>query len=269
MLHAARWLALAVLALALALGCASAQTRPSALAKAWQNTIGSVIEAPFDNSFSYGLDTAQRSIYELELQAIVPIALKSGMRIVPRLVSPFSEVPFTNGSHFDIGDSRLDVLYAGGATDAHDGPAFGIGPAFSIPTATNPQLSSGKWEAGLSLAQVYADGSWVVGVRITQLASIAGPASRPATAKFFGEPFVYYNLDDGWSLVSAPEIEADWQVSWRHDWTLPLGGGVAKTFSGLGQSFATMIAAYANAIRSAGAPTWALHAQLSLLYPRR
>ena len=266
---ATRQVILAVVALALALAPARAQTRPTALAKAWQNPIGSVIAAPFDNSFSYGQDTAQNAIYALEVQGIVPIRFHDGMRLVPRLVSPFSEVPFTNGSHFDIGDSRLDVLYAGGVTDAHDGLAFGIGPAFSIPTATNPELSSGKWEAGLSLAQVASEGPWVAGVRLTQLWSIAGPASRPATAQFVGEPFVYYNFADGWSLVSAPEIRTDWRGSWRDNWTLPVGGGIAKTFSGVGQSFATTVAAYANTLRSAGAPTWAMHAELSLLYPHR
>ena len=268
MLHVPRWLALAVVALAPALRSARAQSRPSALAKAWQNPIGSVIDVPFDNSFGFNQDTGQRSIYGLEMRSIVPIQLRDAMRLVPRLVFPFSEVPFTNGSHFDLGDTRLDVLYAGGATAAQDGFSLGIGPAFSIPTATNSALSSGKWEGGLSFAEVVSEGNWVIGAQLTQLWSFAGPASRRATAPFIGEPFLYCNFDDGWSLVSAPEIRADWHVAWNDGWTLPLGGGIAKTFGDHAQGFTASVTAYANALRAAGAPSWTLHARLSLLYPR-
>jgi hypothetical protein len=268
MWHIPRWLALGIVALNPAGGPMRAQSRPSALAKAWQNPIGSVIDFPFDNSFGFGQDTGQRSIYTLDMRSVVPIQLRDGMRIVPRLVFPIQEVPFTNGSHFDLGDTRLEVLYAGGATSAQDGYALGIGPSFGFPTATNGALSSGKWEAGLAFTQVVSEGPWVVGAQLTQRWSYAGPASRRATAPFIGEPFVYYNFEEGWSLLSAPEIQADWLAAPNDGWTLPLGGGLAKTFGDHTQGFTASVAAYANTKRAAGAATWTLHARLSLLYPR-
>ena len=262
-----RWSAIGLVALTPALHPARAQSRPSALAKAWQNPIGSVINVPFDNSFGFEQDSA-RSIYGLDIRGIVPIRFNDGNRLVPRVVLPFSEVPFTDGSHFDIGDTRVDVLYDGGCTAAHNGFSMGVGPALSIPTATNSALTSGKWEGGLSFAQVVSQGHWVLGAQVSQLWSFAGSSSHRATSPFIGEPFVYYNFDDGWSLLSAPEIRADWQVARNDGWTLPLGGGIAKTFGDHQQGVAASVSAYANSLRAAGAPSWTLHARLSLLYPR-
>lgn len=267
MLQVPRWLAIGLVVVIPALQPARAQSRPTALAKAWQNPIGSVINVPFDNSFGFEQDSA-RSIYALDVRGIVPIRFNDGNRLVPRILLPFSEVPFTDGSHFDIGDTRVDVLYAGGCTAAHDGFSIGLGPALSIPTATSSALTSGKWEAGLSFAQVASQGRWVLGAQLSQLWSFAGSSSHRTTSPFIAEPFLYFNFDEGWSLLSAPEIRADWQVARNDGWTLPLGGGIAKTFGDHQQGVAASVSAYANSVRAAGAPSWTLHARLSLLYPR-
>lgn len=44
------------------------------------------------------------------------------------------------------------------------------------------------------------------------------------------QPFVNYNMSDGWYIVSAPIITANWEASSGNEWTVPFGGGVGKIF---------------------------------------
>ncbi len=45
------------------------------------------------------------------------------------------------------------------------------------------------------------------------------------------QPFVNYNLKDGWYLSSEQVITADWSESDSHNqWTIPIGGGIGRVF---------------------------------------
>jgi CHAD domain-containing protein len=43
------------------------------------------------------------------------------------------------------------------------------------------------------------------------------------------QPFVFYNLPDGWYVASLPQITADWTVP-GDKWTVPIGGGIGRVF---------------------------------------
>mgnify|MGYP000697645655 CR=1 FL=1 len=43
--------------------------------------------------------------------------------------------------------------------------------------------------------------------------------------------FFAYGLGNGWQLISNPEFVYDWEADKDHEWLVPLGGGVAKTFT--------------------------------------
>jgi hypothetical protein len=45
------------------------------------------------------------------------------------------------------------------------------------------------------------------------------------------QPFVNYNIADGWYLVSSPIITAAWNARASKDtWTVPIGAGVGRQF---------------------------------------
>ncbi len=44
------------------------------------------------------------------------------------------------------------------------------------------------------------------------------------------QPFVNYNLADGWFLTSSPIITANWEAPDSQQWTVPMGIGVGKIF---------------------------------------
>jgi hypothetical protein len=45
------------------------------------------------------------------------------------------------------------------------------------------------------------------------------------------QPFVNYNLDDGWFISSVPIITANWEASSGNEWTVPVGVGVGKALT--------------------------------------
>ena len=48
------------------------------------------------------------------------------------------------------------------------------------------------------------------------------------TNQFLLEPFVNYNLDNGWYLVTDMVMTANWMADSGNRWTVPVGGGVAN-----------------------------------------
>ena len=61
-------------------------------------------------------------------------------------------------------------------------------------------------------------------------ASFAGDDDRPAVNQFLLQPFVNYNLQDGWYLVTAPIFVANWNVEASKRWVAPVGAGVGRVF---------------------------------------
>jgi hypothetical protein len=63
---------------------------------------------------------------------------------------------------------------------------------------------------------------------VRQLWSFAGDDDRASVNQTLIEPFLNYNLDKGWYLISDMIITANWQADSSNRWTVPLGGGVGK-----------------------------------------
>ena len=135
-----------------------------------------------------------------------------------------------------------------------------------FPTATPNTLGSGKWSAGPDAVALVMPGSWVIGALVTQLWSVAGLQNRPNVSSFLVQPFVNYNLKGGWAISSAPIITANWTLA-QNKWTVPLGGGVSKTFKNEGQLMQLSVLYYTNVTRPLAAPQTTLRVSWSLLWP--
>jgi hypothetical protein len=62
-------------------------------------------------------------------------------------------------------------------------------------------------------------GNWVVGTLVRQLWSFAGDDDRQDVNQTLIQPFVNYNLADGWYAVSSPVITANWEARAESDLT--------------------------------------------------
>ena len=107
---------------------------------------------------------------------------------------------------------------------------WGIGPSFNLPTATATPLGSAKFSMGPAAVALVMPKPWVIGTLARQLWSVAGPSNRPNVSQFLLQPFVNYNMEEGWYLVSSPIITANWEASSGNKWAFPIGAGIGKIF---------------------------------------
>ena len=92
---------------------------------------------------------------------------------------------------------------------------------------------------------------------------------RGAKYSLLVQPFVNYNLGDGWYIKSSPIITANWKNDSGHQWTVPVGAGVGKLFK-LGKlPINTSLEGFYNAEKTSGnAPDWQLQFQVQFLLPK-
>lgn len=92
----------------------------------------------------------------------------------------------------------------------------------------------------------------------------------PDGSKLLAQPFINYNLPDGWYLTAAPVFTADWKADADNRWSVPLGGGVGKVtiFKGF-PPINAQIQGFGNVVTpdDAGA-AGSLRVQVQLLFPK-
>jgi hypothetical protein len=110
---------------------------------------------------------------------------------------------------------------------------------------------------------------WVLGTVANNIWSLGGPpGSSDRANSLLINPFISYHFGDGWSVGSSPNIGANWLSKAGQMWTVPVGGGVSKTFHLGGQPVKLSCDGYYNAIRPrAGNETWTLQVTLTFLFP--
>ena len=155
-------------------------------------------------------------------------------------------------------------------TPAHPGKfIWGVGPMFSLPTATASPVKTGSWAGGFSAVGLTATGPWVVGALITQVWPMSDAGGEPETNAFLLQPFVNYNFGGGWALAYAPNITANWDASDGNEWTFPLGLGITRTTVFDGRPMSLGVQYYYNTTKPQGAAGQLLRLTVSLLYPRK
>jgi len=112
-------------------------------------------------------------------------------------------------------------------------------------------------------------GHWVIGVLANNQWSVGGNPLRPAVNQLLVQPFVNYNMAEGWFLTTSPIITANWLAAPGEKWTVPIGGGVGRVFRLGEQPISAYISAYWNAAHPTGAADWQLRTEVSLLFPER
>jgi hypothetical protein len=105
------------------------------------------------------------------------------------------------------------------------GLIWGIGTVINIPTATDPLLRAREWGAGPTAVALVQTGSWTVGAIANQMWTFDG---GDAINRSFIQPWVTYELKDGWSVSATSQTSFDWNT---HEWTVPFNAGAAKLFN--------------------------------------
>ena len=137
-----------------------------------------------------------------------------------------------------------------------------------MPTATDKELGSEKWSIEPTGVILFQPGWGTFGGLVRQLWSVAGDSDRDDVNQTLFEPFLNYNLPNGWYLISDIIITANWEADSSNTWTVPLGGGVGKLFKIGSQAINARTEAYYNVEKPDGAPDWNWGFTIQFLFPK-
>jgi opacity protein-like surface antigen len=238
-----------------------------ALAKASQNPIANMISLPFQNNTNFNAGPFNRTQDILNIQPVIPMPLNSDWNVISRTIVPLMSQPspIFDSSTNGIGDITQSLFFS----PAHPGPLiWGVGPVYTIPSASDAILGTGKVLLGPTAVLLVTPGHWVIGVLVNNQWSVAGDANRAPVNAFLAQPFVNYNMAGGWFLSYSPIITANWNAPSGQQWTVPVGGGFGRVFKVDGQAYNASVQAYYNAVRPNNAADWNLRLSLALLFPR-
>ncbi len=238
----------------------------NALAKQTQNPVANITTIPFQFNFNTGGDLEDETALNLNLQPVIPFKLSGGWNVIARTIVPINSVPGPDGTRFSgVGDVQLQLM----ATPATPGKIiWGLGPTFSLPTATTAASETGTWAGGLSAVVLAMPGPFVVGGLFSQLWPLHDEGGDPEMDLFTFQPFVNYNFGSGWALSFAPLLVANWNASSGNQWTVPVGLGITKTTVFNRRPMNIGIQIYTNAERPDGAPGHQIRFIVAPIFPR-
>jgi hypothetical protein len=174
--------------------------------------------------------------------------------------------PIGFGDTFGLGDINITSFVSPADSKKI---IWGVGPSLSIPSATDDVLGSGKWSAGPSLVALTIRKPWLVGALTRHLWSFAGDDDRGDVNQTILQPFVNYNLDDGWYLVTSPIFTLDWTAPPSKRWVVPVGMGAGRIFKVGKQPLNVNVHAYYNVERPEDAPDWQIRFAVQLIFPKK
>jgi hypothetical protein len=190
----------------------------------------------------------------------------SGKQIV-RATLPISSSGDTNDNQpSGLGD--FNVFDAIRLTPQESRNVLAVGPMLVAPTATNPALGQGKWQAGVAAVDVYSvsPGSLLIGIFNWQH-SFAGEHSRPDAQAVTFQPIAALSIGGGYYFRSS----GVWSFDIGNDKDLiPLGVGFGKVFKIrnviVNASLEPQFTVYHN---GTGLPSFQLFSGLYFLFPKK
>ena len=253
----------------------SAEMSKGEIAKASQNPLTAMYSLPIQNNtyFNMGPDNKTKNI--ANFQPVLPFDLNDDWTLVTRTIIPVVSSPSIGQTSYErtfgLGDTTFTSFFTPKKT-GKSGWIWGIGPTLYLPTATDDDLGTKKWGAGASVVALKSHNKWVYGALISNVWSFAGSGQDAGIDRVNAmtlQPFINYNLNDGWFITSVPIITANWEADNDHTWTVPVGGGIGKAMKMGKTPLTAQIHAYYNVETPDDyGEEWQMRIQVQLLFPR-
>jgi hypothetical protein len=237
-----------------------------------ENPVTRFITLPlrYKSSFEDGYYDATTNSLELS-NAVLPIPLGDDWFVIARTKGAFvSQAPKRGGDHWEDGlNDAQTTLFLSPARVG--GVTWGIGPVILLPTATNSTTGMSKWGAGPSIALVWQNRvPWTIGFVANNVWSFGGPPSgSDRTNSLLFNPLLSYRFGDGWSVSTSPNITVNWASKNNKRWTVPVGGGIGKSFTIASQPMSLKFETYYNVERPGDqGSVWGTQLTLTFLFGR-
>ncbi len=235
------------------------------LAKASQNPVTNFLNFPFQNNTNYGVGPHKRTQNVLNIQPVIPFSLGKKVNMINRIILPVITQPSSTEDNSSTGTG--DLLYTAWFSPAKASKIiWGVGPVLQLPTSTSDQFGSGEFGIGPSVVLLTMIDKWVAGAVINNIKTFGDKS----TNKFFINYFVNYNMPNGWYLVSAPIVTANWNAAQDQKWLVPVGGGIGKVVKLGGKLPLSMqFQVFNNVVRPDGLGSWQTRIQLHFMFPTK
>jgi hypothetical protein len=256
--------ALSVMSIAVASVKAAAQDNADDLSKAVANPLAALISVPVQGNVDFGGGTADDgTTWSLKIQPVVPFALSDDLTLISRTIAPLTYATdvFPSGNVNGLGDVTQAFYFT---PKPEGGVTWGIGPQFLLPTATVPELGTGKYGAGVTGIVVVDADKLTMGALIGQMWSVAGDPTRDDVSLMNFQPFVTYHLENGQSVGVDFETTYDWI---NDQWTVPINLTYTKVFTIGEQAMSGVIGVRKYFVAPGGGPDWGVRAGLTFLFP--
>jgi len=246
------------------------------LAATIQNPLANLVSLPLQFNFNDGVGEFDpndpnrdydRRQFNLNVQPVIPFPGEK-WNLITRTIIPVNSVPVDDtDSVFGIGDTSLSLFWSPINNSKLN---WGVGPAFSIPTASNPEvLGSEKFSLGPTGVLFYGTGSWTMGVVASNVWSVAGNSDRDDVNFFFAQWFVNYNLGSGWAVGTAPIITGNLEAESGNQWTIPWGLQVSKVTNFGSQPVNLLVGYYTNSDHPDGGAESQVRLQVNFMFPQK
>ncbi len=170
--------------------------------------------------FDTKIEHSNFHVSKFVMQPVIPLSKKN----VVRMTLPWLSMPGEENRTRGLGDlSGIDfwLWHKGKST-------IGFGPAFSIPTATDDTLGSGKLSLGPDLLWIYAGvPKTTLGVLVTYLHSVAGDGDRDNVNAVALQPIYTHHKKWGYFGWTSQQASYSWESGL---WQAPVGFLVGKVF---------------------------------------
>jgi hypothetical protein len=239
------------------------------VAKQLANPIANLVSIPFQFNWQVHIAPFDSTRFLLNFQPVVPMTLNDNWNLIMRFILPFLGQPVTTLGGFPesgTSDITLSLFFSPSKSKL----IWGLGPAFGIPTSTDPQLTSGKFSVGPTAVVLWQDGPWTVGALVNQLWSYGSVASyfTRSVNQMFLQPFVAYQMKHAVTLTLDSESTFDWEASSDQRSTVPIIALISKV-TRLGPfPFSIQGGGGYYVWRPAGAQHWLARLNFVLILPR-
>jgi len=202
-----------------------AQESAASVANQSNNPLHPAASLSLQDYYTPELYDSDRHTNDLMLRATVPVA--PGIIPVPQILRmsvPVATRPqFTGGYDTGIGDINLfDIFLL-----KSKGVKLGVGPLITANSASRDELGTGKWQGGLSAVAAQDSSVGVFGGLVQWQKSFAGEDNRSNVESMTLQPFVFYNLPQGWYLRSSGIMNYNLE---NDDYYLPVGLGIGRAW---------------------------------------
>lgn len=239
------------------------EAKPS-LSQQLANPIANLTSVPIQyNALFGGGRDGKATASVLDIQPVIPFRLNDDWNLITRTILPVTSVDGLFSGRGDVsGLANTQMsLFLSPQEVGPGGLIWGVGAVVNLPTATDPLLGTNKWGAGPSAVALVQKGSWTVGLLANQMWTFDGNDIN----KSFIQPWVTYQLQDGWSVSATSQTSYDWTA---RQWTVPLNVGVAKLVSFGQQPVQFQFGGIYMLSAPDGAPRWGLQTTVTFLFPK-